>query len=202
MLSRGVKKGDKVAILLMNCIEWLPIYFGILKTGALAVPLNFRYTADEISYCLALSDATVLVFGPEFTGRVEQTMDTLGAIRHFFFVGNDTPTFSDNFSHYITYCSSTAPAIEVVERDDAAIYFSSGTTGFPKAILHSHESLMAACIAEQKHPQPNQGRCICLHSPAVSYRREDALVRQPDGRRKGDLVARYQFQMGFAGGVG
>ena len=42
LLSRGIKKGDKVGILLMNCLEWLPIYFGILKTGALAVPLNFR----------------------------------------------------------------------------------------------------------------------------------------------------------------
>ena len=48
LLTRGVKKGDKVAILLMNCLEWLPIYFGILKTGALAVPLNYRYTAEEI----------------------------------------------------------------------------------------------------------------------------------------------------------
>ena len=43
LLSRGIKKDDKVGILLMNCLEWLPIYFGILKTGALAVPLNFRY---------------------------------------------------------------------------------------------------------------------------------------------------------------
>ena len=51
LLSRGIKKGDKVAILLMNCLEWLPIYFGILKTGALAVPLNYRYTSEEIKYC-------------------------------------------------------------------------------------------------------------------------------------------------------
>ena len=50
LLSRGVKKGDKVAILLMNCLEWLPIYFGILKSGAIAVPLNFRYTSEEIDY--------------------------------------------------------------------------------------------------------------------------------------------------------
>ena len=48
LLERGVKKGDKVAILLMNCLEWLPIYFGVLKTGAVEVPLNFRYTAEEI----------------------------------------------------------------------------------------------------------------------------------------------------------
>ena len=58
LLSRGVKKGDKVAILLMNCLEWLPIYFGILKTGALAVPLNFRYASDEIKYCLEIGRAS------------------------------------------------------------------------------------------------------------------------------------------------
>ena len=72
LLSRGVKKGDKVAILLMNCLEWLPIYFGILKTGALAVPLNFRYTSDEIDYCLNLAEVDILVFGPEFIGRVRR----------------------------------------------------------------------------------------------------------------------------------
>ena len=52
LLTRGIKKGDKVALLLMNCLEWLPIYFGVLKTGALVVPLNYRYVADEIKYCL------------------------------------------------------------------------------------------------------------------------------------------------------
>ena len=72
LLTRGIKKGDKVAILLMNCIEWLPVYFGILKTGAMAVPLNYRYAADEIRYCLELADADAIIFGPEFTGRVEE----------------------------------------------------------------------------------------------------------------------------------
>ena len=72
LLSRGIKKDDKVAILLMNCLEWLPIYFGILKTGAIAVPLNFRYASDEIQYCLDLADVDILVFGPEFIGRVEE----------------------------------------------------------------------------------------------------------------------------------
>ena len=77
LLTRNVKKGDKVAILLMNCLEWLPIYFGALRAGALAVPLNFRYAADEIRYCVDLADASVLVFGPEFTGRVEQFADQM-----------------------------------------------------------------------------------------------------------------------------
>ena len=48
LLARGIKRGDKVAILMMNCLEWLPIYFGVLKSGAIVVPMNFRYSADEI----------------------------------------------------------------------------------------------------------------------------------------------------------
>ena len=72
LIARGIVKGDKVAILLMNCLDWLPIYFGILKTGAIAVPLNFRYSADEIEYCVKLAEADVLIFGPEFIGRVEE----------------------------------------------------------------------------------------------------------------------------------
>ncbi len=151
LLTRGVRKGDKVAILLMNCLEWLPIYFGVLKTGALAVPMNFRYTADEIAYCLDLSDASVLVLGPEFVGRVDQVMKRLTGIKHYFFVGDDAPAYADSYESFVGYCSSTAPAVELLDTDDAAIYFSSGTTGFPKAILHSHAALVSACLTEQKH---------------------------------------------------
>ena len=57
LIERGIKKGQKCAILLMNCLEWLPIYFGILKAGAIAVPLNFRFDAEEIDYCLNASDS-------------------------------------------------------------------------------------------------------------------------------------------------
>ena len=71
LLSRGVEKGTKVAILLMNCLEWLPIYFGILKAGCIAVPMNFRYSSEEIKYCLDLADVDVLVFGPEFVSRMD-----------------------------------------------------------------------------------------------------------------------------------
>lgn len=151
LLSRGIKKGDKVAILLMNCLEWLPIYFGILKTGALAVPMNYRYTADEIRYCLDLSDADVLVFGPEFIGRVEEICDRMHKVKFRFYVGDDCPTFSESYNKLVTYASSHVPDVKLTDDDFAAIYFSSGTTGFPKAILHKHESLSHSCKVEQAH---------------------------------------------------
>ena len=151
LLERGVQKGDKVGILLMNCLEWLPIYFGILKTGALAVPLNFRYSADEIKYCVELADVDILVFGPEFIGRVEEIADDIGRGRLLYFVGDGCPGFAEDYTSHTANCSSQSPKIDIVDEDDAAIYFSSGTTGFPKAILHNHESLMHAARVEQNH---------------------------------------------------
>ena len=151
LISRGIKKGDKVAILLMNCLEWLPIYFGILKAGALAVPLNFRYAADEIKYCVELAEVDVLVFGPEFTGRVEEIVDEIDEKRILFYVGGDCPTFAEDSDKLAANCPSYSPDIKLTDDDYAAIYFSSGTTGFPKAILHKHRSLMHAAKVEQKH---------------------------------------------------
>lgn len=163
LLGRGIKKGDKVAILLMNCLEWLPIYFGILKTGALAVPLNYRYASDEIEYCLNLAEVDVLVFGPEFIGRVEEIADSISKNRLLFFVGDNCPTFAEDYNSLTANCSSQCQNIKLADQDDAAIYFSSGTTGFPKAILHNHESLMHSCRVEQNHHgQTKEDVFLCI----------------------------------------
>lgn len=151
LLQRGVKKGYKVGILLMNCLEWLPIYFGILKTGALAVPLNFRYSASEIKYCLELAEVDVLLFGPEFIGRIEEIADEISRNRLIFYVGEGCPSFAEHYDGLVANCASSAPDIKINDDDDAAIYFSSGTTGFPKAILHKHQSLVHSAKVEQNH---------------------------------------------------
>lgn len=151
LLSRGVKKGDRVAILMMNCLEWLPVYFGILKTGAIAVPFNYRFSADEIEYCADLAEIQVLFFGSEFIGRIETIEEIMNRGRLLIYVGDGCPTFAESYRELVADCSSTAPLVRLDEEDDAAIYFSSGTTGFPKAILHNHESLSQAAVMEQKH---------------------------------------------------
>ena len=149
--GRGIRKGQKVAILLMNCLEWLPIYFGILKAGAIAVPLNFRYTAEEIDYCVKLADVDVLFFGPEFIGRIEQIAEDLGKERLLFFVGDSCPTYADDYLFLVSNCSSSAPKVLITDEDPAAIYYSSGTTGFPKAILLKHAALLQSAQMEAVH---------------------------------------------------
>ena len=160
---RGFGKGKKVAILLMNCIDWLPIYFGILKTGAVVVPLNFRYSSEEIEYCLKLSEADALIFGPEFIGRIENIAESISGSVPLIYIGPGCPSFADDYHDMVSESSCVFPSRGLTEDDDAAIYFSSGTTGFPKAILHKHRSLTHSCVVEQKHHGQTRDDCfLCI----------------------------------------
>lgn len=151
LLTRNVRPGDKVAILLMNSLEWLPIYFGVLRAGAMAVPLNYRYTGDEIRYCLDLADASVLIFGPAFIGRVEDIADSIPKVKTMLYVGGDCPSFAESYYSLVSYCSHKKPMVSFNLESDAAIYFSSGTTGFPKAIVLTHRCLAQSAEMEQAH---------------------------------------------------
>lgn len=163
LLDAHAKRGTKVAILMMNCLEWLPVYMGVLKSGALAVPLNYRYSAEEIKYCLNLADVEILVFGPEFIGRVEEIADEIPQVKHLYFVGEDCPTFADSYTLRVGHFTAEEPRVRITDDDLAAIYFSSGTTGFPKAILHRHRSLMRAAVTEQHHHGQTHDDCfLCI----------------------------------------
>ena len=163
LLSRGLQKGTKVALLLMNSLEWLPLYFGILKAGCVAVPMNFRYSSDEIQYCLELADVEVLVFGPEFISRMDAVQQALSTVRTLFFTGKGGPAYAEDCLALMNFCSSSAPPVALEETDDAAVYFSSGTTGFPKAILHNHRALVHACLTERSHHgQTREDVFLCI----------------------------------------
>ena len=127
--------------------------------------MNYRYSADEIQYCTELADCTMLVFGDEFTSRIQAVRDQLVNVTDYIFVGKTdaTPDFADNYKTMIHYCSITPPPVLLTDQDDAAIYFSSGTTGFPKAILHRHEALVASCQTEQHHHgQTREDVFLCI----------------------------------------
>ncbi len=163
LMERGIKKGQKCAILLMNCLEWLPIYFGILKSGAVAVPLNFRFDSEEIDYCLKASDSDVLFYGPEFIGRIEDIAQKLKKEMLLYFVGDQCPSYAEDYFRQASNASSVAPRVLVEDSDDAAIYFSSGTTGFPKAILHIHTALMQSAKMEAMHHETTHNDCfLCI----------------------------------------
>ncbi|MCL2766168.1 MAG: AMP-binding protein [Peptococcaceae bacterium] len=151
LIAGGIQPGERVAILLTNCLEWLPIYFGTLRTGALAVPLNFRFTAAEIEKCLKVSEAKVLIYGPEFIERVQTILPEFQNKLRLIFLGDDQPAIAENYEQLLTGQPEEYPDIDLADSDLAAVYFTSGTTGNPKPILLNHHNLVSACITENRH---------------------------------------------------
>jgi len=163
LLASGVGRGDKVVLLMMNCLEWLPVYFGILKTGALAVPLNFRFTAEEIRNCIDVAEAKVLVYGPEFQERIDEISERIRRVEKLIFVGENCPGQAESYDELMGQFPAEAPVAAFSGWDMAAIYFTSGTTGNPKPILLTHDNLVSACITENRHHlQDHQDNFVCI----------------------------------------
>ena len=165
LLAKGVKRGDKVIHLMMNCLEWLPAYFGILRTGAWAVPLNFRFTAEDIRYCADIAEAKTMIFGEEFIGRIDDIKGDLESINDFIFVGPEEikPSYAESYIDFLKTGSIDDPGKKINLMDEAALYFTSGTTGTPKPILLTHRNLESACIIENRHHnQTHEDTFLCI----------------------------------------
>lgn len=161
LISKEIRKGDKVGLLSVNSLLWLPIYFGILKAGAIVVSLNYNEGIDEIDYCLNLVECKAL-----FLSNVYKWYDTLIALndgKYRIFEVHDSTGEYGEYINEIKECSDNNIFVPIDDTDDAAIYFSSGTTGRSKAILLTHFALLSAAETElAHHRQQQQDRFLCL----------------------------------------
>jgi len=151
LIDKGVSKGDKVIHLMMNSINWLEAYFGIIRTGAWAVPLNFRFTSSDIKYCADIAEAKVMILGEEFTERVEAIRSQLPTIKDYIFVGQNLPEAMESFEDVISGASPQPVDIGLDAEDECGLCFTSGTTGAPKPILLTHKNMECAAITENRH---------------------------------------------------
>ncbi len=166
LMSLGIKKNDRVVHLMTNCIEWLPIYFGILRTGGWAVPLNFRFVAGTIKSCVHTAEARVIIFGEEFIERINTVKaDLEETVTHYIFVGPKPlkPDFAIFHEDIFSAQPLHDPGVGIEVNDEAALYFTSGTTGNPKATLLTHRNLEFACYVENNHHrQTHQDNFLCI----------------------------------------
>lgn len=161
----GIGKGNKVGMLMRNCIEWLPVYFGIIKSGAVAVPLNFRYQTSDIIRSVKFTGLDALVLDCKCVDQIEKGLTELSRIRSYIFIGEEEscPAFARYVKRTFGQSAKDEPNHHFAAKDDVAIYFSSGTTGEPKAVVYTHGTLEAACMREQSiHGQTNADCFICI----------------------------------------
>ncbi len=144
----GVKKGDRVALLAMNSTEFVETFYAIAKIGAVCVPLNWRLVADELAFILKDSGATVLLYGEEFSA-IATELHARGAsgsdVREWITIGKADP-FAHSHDAFRDAAPTDAPALEGEEHDNLYIMYTSGTTGLPKGVVHTHSTTMWSII--------------------------------------------------------
>ena len=162
----GIRKGDRVVLLMTNSIDWLPIYFGILRSGAAAVPLNFRFTAEDIKRCTLLCEAKAFIFGYEFIDRINAVKSSLDTCVHTY-IYSGPPALRPDFALSCTDIISAGDTADVPvlleSCDVAGIYFTSGTTGAPKGVVLKHRQLEFSCYVENRHHnQAHDDNFLCI----------------------------------------
>jgi acyl-CoA synthetase (AMP-forming)/AMP-acid ligase II len=135
-----VQKGDIVLHLMMNSIEWFIVYMAILKTGAIVSPLNFRFGGKDIKYAADVTDAKVLIFGDGFLSKVQSVQKELPC-QHYICVGQNVPEDMTSLSTVFENKEVNNICHDIDEDEWAEVMFTSGTTGFPKPVVHTHKSL-------------------------------------------------------------
>jgi len=142
----GVVKGDYVMHLQNNSLEWLITYYGIIRLGAVVVPLNFRFEGSDIKYAADVCDPKVFIIGSEFLSVVQPVMKELTTITDYICIGDGVPGDMIDFKDVQGYESVEDAMCEVDDRHNLAMMFTSGTTGKPKPVLHTHYSLNNTAI--------------------------------------------------------
>jgi acyl-CoA synthetase (AMP-forming)/AMP-acid ligase II len=144
----GLRKGDKVLHLMMNSINWLEAYFGVIKTGAIVVPLNFRFIGSQIKYCADTVEPKIFIFDDNFTERVVPLQSQLKTVNEYIFIGQDAPKSAREYEKLLIAAPVESVDAGLTGDDRCAVYFTSGTTGTPKATLLSHRNMSATAMHE------------------------------------------------------
>ena len=144
LLSLGLKKGDKIAVLLENCIEIVEIYLATAKTGLVIVPINFRLISTEIEYITNNSDARAFILHDEFSSCVDDIKPSLNQIssENYIVVGSSKEGYKE-YEAFLKNMPESEPDVDVRPEDSWILIYTSGTTGTPKGVVRSHESHIA-----------------------------------------------------------
>jgi long-chain acyl-CoA synthetase len=149
--SLGIRKGDRVGVLVHNIPHFVYAYLGIERAGAVMVPLNTMFTADEVSFILADAEARAVLVAEPFLRAVDGLRETLPMLEHVVVVGSGSPIGTMSWDQMVGR-GEGSPTITIADDDLAALPYTSGTTGKPKGAMLTHGNLMANIEQMRKVP--------------------------------------------------
>jgi len=151
ILGMGLQKGDRIAVLAYNCVEWMEIYAAVAKAGLVVVPIMFRLAGPEISYICENSESKAFIVAKEFTETVDSIREDLAIpdANYIFFGDEKAPAGYQHYETLIADASDVEPDITVNHEDPWTIMYTSGTTGKPKGVVRSHESYIAQYLINE-----------------------------------------------------
>ncbi|HZP27754.1 MAG TPA: class I adenylate-forming enzyme family protein, partial [Acidimicrobiia bacterium] len=138
--ARGVERGDRIAVLMLNNVAWPVVFFGALKLGAVVVPVNARYRVDEAAATLGACRPTVLVFEPDYDEFVPVLRERVPSIRLWVSVGDHAMRGTVPWADLVASGRPGEPGYPVAEDDPHVIFYTSGTTGAPKGAVLTHRA--------------------------------------------------------------
>ncbi|KIX14175.1 class I adenylate-forming enzyme family protein [Dethiosulfatarculus sandiegensis] len=144
LADRGLKKGDRIAMIAFNALEWLEFYGACAKGGFVAVPIMFRLTPAEYTYILNNSGCSAFIVEKPFVEGVNEAKDeleTVGADKYFYMGEGSAPEGYTHLEDLFSQGPPTEPPVKVIDEDTWIIMYTSGTTGRPKGVVRTHESL-------------------------------------------------------------
>lgn len=148
LLGLGLAKGDRVALLAYNAIEWLEIYVALARAGLVAVPINFRLVGPEIAYIVENSGARALIVQEELRAVIEGIRSSLPVDPGgYVLFGAEAPAGWHSYEALMRAASPDRPEVEVRPEDLFALMYTSGTTGQPKGAMRNHEGNALIALA-------------------------------------------------------
>lgn len=142
LVSWGVRKGDRIGLLFHNSPEFVEIFLGAVKIGAICVPLNFRLVGRELDYIINNSGIRVLFLGEEYMEKISGIRKTLKNVEYYVVSGQSIPAPMQSFLTFVDEATDEEPGVLVNEEDVATIVYTSGTTGKPKGAVITHKNII------------------------------------------------------------
>jgi len=177
LLDSGLRKGDRIGVLVHNCYQFIELYFASAKTGAIFCPYNNHFKQSELKDILEYSTPRYLFVDSDFVELVGALKPELNSVEKYICLQKTSLPFMEDYEALVAHGRGEEPKIRVLENDVLSIIFTGGTTGKPKGAMRTHRHLMSNAVAGVIELKVDYDERVMITFPMYHVACEDNIVR-------------------------